>query len=120
MADPHTVTDPKSTSNAGINITDATYQTITSGTGVEFDFDGTYGFLLKNGAGASRTFTVTVPVPANSGLDDIGSSPSAKTYTVDGGDTQLVKAADAFKDPATSKITVDVDGATCSILAFSI
>ncbi len=120
MADSHTVIDPKDTNNAGFSVTDATYQTITPGTGVEFDFDGTYGFLLKNGAGVPRTFTVTVPVPANSALDDVGSSPSSKTYAVTNAKTQLVKAADAFKDPSTSKITVDVNGATCSILAFKI
>jgi len=117
MADPHTPTDPKTTNNAGINITDGTYQTINSGTGVEFDFDGVSAFLLKNGAGASRTFTVTVPVPSGSKLDDIGSSPSSKTYAVAAGKTQYVKNADAFKDPTTGKVKVDVDGATCSIMA---
>lgn len=118
MADAHTPTDPKSSSNAGINITDATFQTITSGTGVEFDYDGTFGFLLKNASGASRTFTVTVPIPANSKLSDVGSSPSSKTYVVADGKTQLVKAADAFKDPTTGKVTVDTSGTGTSILAF--
>lgn len=121
MADVLTVTDPKDTNHAGINISTAgNYTSISSGTGLEYTWDGCAGLLLKNGhASASRNFTFVVPVPAGSSLDDIGSTPTSKVYSVAAGETQYVRNADSFRDPTTGKGEFDVNGADCSALAIS-
>ena len=55
MADVLTVTDPKDTNHAGINIsTSGNYTAISSGTGLEYTWDGCSALLLKNGSAASR------------------------------------------------------------------
>lgn len=113
------ITDPKATNHAGINVTDATYTPITSGTGLEYTWDGTAGLLLKNSSGANRIFTFTVPVPSGTALGDIGSTPSSKAYTVADGKTLYVRNADSFRDPTTGKATFDTDGNGCSAVAIA-
>ena len=121
MADTLEVKDPKLTNHAGINITTAgNYTAISSGTGLEYTWEGCAGILLKNGhVSASRNFTFVVPVPAGSSLGDIGSTPSSKVYAVAAGETQYVRNADSFRDPATGLGEFDVNGADCSALAIS-
>lgn len=120
MADVLTVTDPKATNHAGINIsTSGNYTAISSGTGLEYTWDGCSALLLKNGSAASRNFTFVVPVPAGSSLDDIGSTPSSKVYAVAAGETQYVRNADSFRDPTTGKGEFDVNGSDCSALAIA-
>ena len=118
MPDPLNPIDPKTNNYQGINITDATYTAITSGTGLEYTWDGGAGVLLKNAHGsASRNFTFTIPVPSGSALTDIGSTINGKVYAVAAGKTLFVKNADAFRDPTTGKATVDASGTNCSAVA---
>lgn len=119
MADTLTVTDPKANSHAGINVTDVSYTAITSGTGLEYTWDGTAGLLLKNSSGAQRIFTFTVPVPSGTALGDIGSTPSSKAYTISDGKTLYVRNADSFRDPTTGKATFDVNGTGCYAVAIA-
>jgi len=119
MADTLTVTDPKANSHAGINVTDVSYTAITSGTGLEYTWDGTAGLLLKNSSGASRIFTFTVPVPSGTALGDIGSTPSSKAYTIADGKTLYVRNADSFRDPTTGKATFDTNGTGCYAVAIA-
>jgi len=121
MADTLPVTDPTATSNAGINISDSNeYTAIVSGTGVTCAWDGTGGFLLKNGSSGERIFTFTIPIPSGSGLAAVGSTPSSTTYTVALGETQYVANADAFRDPTDGSLTFDVNGADCSAIAIGL
>jgi len=113
------ITDPKANNHAGINITDVSYTIVTSGTGLEYQWDGTAGLLLKNSSGAERTFTFTVPVPSGTALSDIGSSPSAKDYIVADGKTLYIRNADSFRDPSTGKGTFDVSGTGCYAVAIA-
>jgi hypothetical protein len=116
-----TVKDPKASSNAGIDLSDSVnYTTVVSGTGVDFAWEGTSCVLLKNSeSSASRNFTFTVPVPSGSGLTAIGSTPTSKVYSVSAGKIQYVENADAFRDPTTGKVTLDVSGANCSVMAIA-
>ena len=116
-----TVKDPKASSNAGIDLSDsANYTTVVSGTGVDFAWEGTSCVLLKNSESSdSRDFTFTVPVPSGSGLTAIGSTPTSKVYSVSAGKIQYVENADAFRDPTTGKVTLDVSDVNCSVMAIA-
>ena len=116
-----TVTDPKANDSAGINLNTASYTGIIMGTtnGVQYQWEGTKAVLLKNDSGASRAFVFTVPIPSGSGLAEIGSSPTSKTYTLNTGQTLYVNNADAFRDPTTSLVLITVNGSGTSALAIA-
>lgn len=115
------ITDPKANSSAGINLNTASFTGIVMGTanGLEYQWEGTSAVLLKNSSGSSRAFVFTVPVPSGSGLTEVGSAPTSKTYTLADGVTLYVHNADAFRDPTTSKVTFTVDGSGTSALAIA-
>jgi len=46
MADTLSITDPKANNHAGINVTDVSYTIVTSGTGLEYQWDGTAGLIF--------------------------------------------------------------------------
>jgi len=116
-----TITDPKANDSAGINLNTASFTGLVSGTtnGVEYAWEGTSSVLLKNASGSPRAFVFTVPVPAGSGLTEIGSAPASKTYSVADGVTQYVYNAEAFRSPTTGKVTITVDGSGTSALAIA-
>lgn len=118
MATAITPVDLSASNYAGENITTATFDTIASGTGVDFDFSAATHMILRNDDTVStRTFTVTIPIPPDSVLADTNSEPADKTYAVLKEEQIIVKLADAMRD-SNGKVTVDCDGANCKIRAY--
>ena len=116
MPDTITVFDATDSNNQGFEASDsANYTAITSGTGGQFTWEDANMIALYNGAGASRTFTITVPNPPGSSLGDVGSTCTSKTYALDASATLMVPNNPAFKDTSTGLVVVDVSGATCSM-----
>jgi len=113
MATDVTVIDPKATNHAGINLTDATYTPLTSGTDADLNWEGTAAIVVKNTNASSRQLTFTVPVPSGTALADIGSTPDPKIYTLSGNKEYYFRNADSFRDPTTGKTTFQVNGTDC-------
>jgi len=114
---PKNLTD---SSYAGENMTDATFDDITSGTGVDFNFvDADMVMLYNDHASASRVFTITIPIPADSVLADTNSDPADKTYTVPAKKYWPVPLADAMND-SNGKVTIDCDDTDCKIRAYKV
>lgn len=96
--------------NTGVNITDATYTTMATGTdnGVTFPHDSRDVIILRNDTGGPATFTLIVNVPPE--LTAIGVTPANQTVVVATGKTVLLKPGTAIIGSDTARtIAIDCD-----------
>lgn len=95
----------------GLNLTDATYETLVTGAGngVTFDYHPHNIVVIKNASGLSATVTLKVNQPtAYSGP---GLTIPDETVTVADGKTFLYPSLPIFKNSSTAKMTVEADQA---------
>ena len=92
----------------GLNITDATYSTLTSGgsNGVKFTAPASGLVLLKNDTGGSAVFTVNMSTPTS--ISAYSGSVTSPTITVATGKTYLLRLSEIFKD-SSGQITITCD-----------
>jgi len=108
--------DPTASSFSELNVTNATYQAITAGTGIEAAHADIGTIKVKNTAGAVRTFKITVPTPPDSGLDAIGKTVTTKDYSVPDGEIIEVANMGAYQDSSNNqKIVFDASGAGLAV-----
>ncbi len=90
----------------GLNITDATYATLGTGTGngVSVPYDGNTRIVLKNDTGGAASFTVKVPTPTS--YTDIGVTFPDMTVAVANGKTWEFKPAAVWRQ-ADGAIYID-------------
>lgn len=84
--------------NQGLNATDATDYTILtsgSGNGVKFQFSQAGWMLLYNSSGASITYTILLPEPAQ--YQTLGVTFTDKTITLGAGQIHLVSLDSRYK-----------------------
>lgn len=95
------------TSN-GLNLTDATYVTMSTGAanGVTFDHDGADLVVLKNDTGGDATFTIKVPAPAS--LTAIGATVADIDIVVVTAKTHVMRLPSILKQ-TDGKIYIDCD-----------
>lgn len=102
--------------NAGLNLTDATFTTLVAGgsNGVTFLWNPTDVLVLKNDTGGAAVFSFTPSVPAS--LTEQSITLAAKTLSVANGKTYAVRVAEIFKSTSTGYVTVTCDVAGKSLL----
>lgn len=100
-------TVPGASSN-GFNLTDATFSTLStgSGNGVEFDYAAEDLVVLKNDTGGAAVFTLVAR--SITGLTDAGGSVTNPTVTVANGKTHVLKPATIFQQ-SSGKFFIDCD-----------
>lgn len=112
--------DLTASSFAEVNLTDYTFQAITSGTGIEATHGDVGVMIVKNTTAGGLTFSITIPTPLQSGLDLIGKTVTDQSYTVPANKTILVANMGAYQDTSSGsssqKITVDASGAGLQVL----
>ena len=118
MADALTALFDLTSSDFGeVNITDETFQTITSGTGIEATHSDVGTIKVKNASGSPRNFTIEVPTPVDSGLSLIAKTITDKSYTVPNGKTIEIANMGAYKDTGNNqKMIFDASGTGVSVL----
>ena len=81
----------------GTNLTDATFTTLStgSGNGVYFDYDSNDLVVLKNDTGGAAVFTLVLVSPTS--ITDIGGSLTNPTVSVANGKTHVLRLTDALK-----------------------
>lgn len=113
--------DLTASSFALLNVSDATWTEIVSGTGIDADQNSVGIIFARNThASVARTLSITVPQPSESGFSAIGVTPPTKDYTLPA-NSKICAIANmkAYQDPSTSKITIDADGADVEIMLFN-
>jgi hypothetical protein len=95
------------TSN-GLNLTDATYVTMSTGAGngVTFDHDGADLVVLRNDTGGNATYTIKVPAPAS--LTAVGATVGDITITVVTAKIHAMRLPTLFKQ-SDGKVYIDCD-----------
>lgn len=93
---------------AGLNLTDATFQTLSTGAGngIEVPYRAGDVLILKNDTGGAATFTVKVRQPQE--FAALSVTVPDKTFSVADGKTYIVPLATVFRQ-ADSDIYVDCD-----------
>ena len=122
MPTAETPKDLTATSFALLNISDATWTGIVSGTGIDATHSSVGVILARNThASATRKLQITVPQPSGSGFDAINITPPVKEYTLPAVSKICAIANMAsYNDPANSnKIVIDADGADVEIMLIS-
>lgn len=94
----------------GINLIDATFQTLVAGgaNGATFVHDINDLIILKNDTGGDAIFTFVVANPPGS-LATFGLTVSNPTKTVVTAKTWAIRLADLFKHPTTGVVTITCD-----------
>lgn len=92
----------------GVNLTDATFQTLTTGSGNGADFTAlpTDIIILKNDTGGAAVYTFIARVPGE--YTTFGVTVTNPTKSVATGKTLVIRAADVFKDSA-GKVNIECD-----------
>jgi len=96
----------------GVNLTDATFQTLVAGgsNGAKFTYAETDIVILKNDTGGDAVFTFTVGSTPGS-FATFGVTTTSPTKTVADGKTLIVRLSDLFKNSSGEVvITCDVAG----------
>lgn len=94
-----TAITPTTIAESDLNLTDATFATLTTGAGngVKFPYKETDLWVLKNGTGGSATFTIKVAQPATFSAQSI--TVPDKTLAVATGKTHIFPARPAYIQP---------------------
>lgn len=84
-------------SSDGLNLTDATFTTLStgSGNGVEFTYDAKDLIFLKNDTAGSAEYTMVLITPSS--ISSVGGSVTSPAVTVAAGKTHIVRPSDIFK-----------------------
>lgn len=119
MPTAETPKDLTATSFALLNISDASWTEIVSGTGIEATHSKVGVILARNtDALASRTLNITVAQPSGAGFDAINVTPPDKQYTLPA-NSKICAIANmgSYNDPANSnKIVIDASDANVEIM----
>lgn len=97
-------------SDGGTNITNLTYETMStgSGNGVTFTHDGNDLVVLNNPTGGDAVFTLVLAAPDS--ITDVGGSVTDPTITVAAGETVALRIPDIFKNTDDSDLVyIDCD-----------
>lgn len=94
---------------AGLNLTDATYSTLSTGAGngVKFTPPTRRLVVFKNDTGGTATFTVTIPVPTS--ISSVGGTITSPTFTLANNKSVIIPLPDSAIDPSTGYMTITCD-----------
>lgn len=81
----------------GLNLTDATFTTMSTGdgNGVSFAYDAKDLIVLKNTTGGAATYTFVLVTPSS--ISSVGGSVTSPTVSVAAGKTHVLRPSDIFE-----------------------
>jgi hypothetical protein len=93
----------------GVNLTDATFQTLVAGAsnGATFALLVHDVIILKNDTAGAGIFTFSIPVPSS--ISSYGGTLTSPTITVAAGKTVALRIDEVFKDITTGLVTITCD-----------
>lgn len=93
---------------AGLNLTDATFDTLStgSGNGVQFPYDPTDLVVLKNTTGGNAVFTLVLA--AQAAITAVGGTVGNPTVTVATGKTRVMRLPGLFRQ-SDGNVYIDCD-----------
>lgn len=109
-----TVAHTKTTLNrnlTGINLTDATYQTLVAGAGNGADFELLPSdiIILRNDTGSDAVYLFIIPPSAS--ITAVGGSITSPVLNLTTGKILALRVSDVFKHSTTFKCTIECSGA---------